>query len=146
MEPLENQRQIWQRVCSPEPPRERMDLRDLALRAGETEAALRRAAGQLAGSQRQQAITLAGGAGEEVAVLKGIHYLDTGETLRLKPVPAPGGSIRALLRECYFRCLRAQGEYTARTLEPRFGGTFQSLAQQNQLRCLALARLLGMLA
>lgn len=143
MDTLDNQRQIWQRVRSPEPPREGPDLRALALDAGQTEAALGRAAGFLGGSLRQQVLTLAREAGEEVAALRGIHWLSTGKSLPRKPLPVPEGNARELLRACYFRCLQAQGEYTARTLEPRFGGCFQRLAQQNQARCLAIARLLG---
>ena len=143
---FDNQQQIWQRVRNPEPPRVGPDLRSLALAAGETEAALRRAAANLGGSQRQQALTLAREAAEEVAALRGIHWLSTGKSLPRKPLPAPGGNARELLRLCYFQCLKAQGEYTARTLEPQFGGIFQSLARQNQARCLALARLLGEMA
>lgn len=143
---FDNQQQIWQRIRNPEPPREKLDLRSLVLAAGETEAALRRAAANLGGSQRQQALTLAREAAEEVAALRGIHWLSTGKSLPRKPLPAPGGNARELPRLCYFQCLKAQGEYTARTLEPQFGGIFQSLARQNQARCLALARLLGEMA
>lgn len=143
MDALDNQRQIWQRVRSPEPPREELDLRALALGARQTEAALGRAAVFLGGSLRQQVLTLARDTGEEEASLRGIHWLSTGKFLPHKPLPAPGGSARDLLRECYFRCLQAQGEYTARTLDPRFGGCFQRLAQQNQARCLAIVRILG---
>lgn len=140
---FDNQQQIWQRVRSPEPPRVGPDLNALALAAGETEAALRRAAANLGAGQRQQVLTLARETAEEVAALRGIHWLSSGKALPRKPVPAPNGNGRELLRLCYFRCLQAQGEYTARTLEPQFGGCFQSLAQQNQARCLAIARILG---
>ena len=140
---FDNQQQIWQRVRSPESPRVGPDLHALALAAGETEAALGRAAGYLGGSLRQQTLALAREAGEEVAALRGIHWLSSGKALPRKSMHAPGGNARELLRLCYFRCLQAQGEYTARTLEPQFGGIFQSLARQNQARCLAIARLLG---
>lgn len=140
---FDNQQQIWQRVRNPEPPRVGPDLHALTLAAGETEAALGRAAANLGGSQRQQVLSLARETGEEVAALRGIHWLSTGKSLPRKPLPAPGGNARELLRLCYFRCLQAQGEYTARTLEPQFGGIFQSLARQNQARCLAIARILG---
>lgn len=140
---FDNQQQIWQRVRSKEPPRVEPDLGSLVLAARETEAALRRAAGFLGGSQRQQVQALARDAAEEVAALRGIHWLSGGKALPHKPLPAPGGNAPELLRLCYFRCLKAQGEYTARTLEPQFGGCFQSLARQNQARCLALAAILG---
>ena len=140
---FDNQQQIWQRVRSPEPPRVGPDLHALVLAAGETEAALGRAAGYLGGSQRQQVLSLAREAAAEVAALRGIHWLSAGKDLPRKPLPAPGGNARELLRLCYFRCLKAQGEYTARTLEPQFGGCFQLLAQQNQARCLTIARILG---
>lgn len=143
---FDNQQQIWQRVRNPEPPRVGTDLRALALAAGETETALRRAAGYLGGSQRQQVLALAREASEEVAALRGIHWLSGGKDLPRKPLPAPGGNARELLRLCYFRCLQAQGAYTARALEPQFGGCFQSLAQQNGARCLAIARILGTMA
>lgn len=143
MEPFDNQNQIWQRVRGEGLPQARMDLRALALAAGETEGALRRAAGFFSGGQRQQLLTLARNTGEEVAVLRGIHWLSTGKALPFKRPPAPGGNARELLRFCYFRCLQAQGEYTARTLEPQFGGCFQSLARENQDRCLAIAAILG---
>lgn len=146
MEPLENQRQIWQRVRGGEPPAERLELRTLVLEAGETESALRRSAGFLNGGQRQQALALAARAGEEIAVLRGIHWLDTGSAFPYKLPPAPGESPPVLLRACYFRSLRAQSNYTARSLEPRFGGLFLLLAQRAQERCLAIARILGKMA
>lgn len=145
MEAMEKQQDIWQRVRGVQPPEGRVDLRALVLAAGETEAALRRAAA-MAGSQRQLLLPLAAGAGEEVATLRGIHWLDTGKNLPRKPIPAPGGTARELLRLSYFRSLRAQGEYTARALEPQFGGVFQSLARQAETRCQTIARILGGMA
>lgn len=145
MEMKNDPQAIWQRVRPAQPPGERLDLRALALAAGETEAALRRASA-LAGSRRQQLLALAAGAAEEVATLRGIHWLDTGKDLPRKPLPPSEGSARELLRLCYFRSLRAQGEYTARALEPQFGGVFQSLSQQAGARCLAIARILGSMA
>lgn len=145
MDILDNQQQIWQRVHNSEPPRERLDLRALALGAGETEAALRRAAGSLGGNQRQQVLALAREMAEETAALRGIHWLSGGKTLPHKPLPALKGNAPELLRLCYFRCLQAQGEYTARALESQFGGCFQRLAQQSGTRCLAIARILGTL-
>lgn len=139
----DNQAAIWQRVRGVQPPEAGLDLRALILAAGETEAALRRAAAMAGGTQRQQLLTLAGGAGEEVAALRGIHWLDTGKNLPRKSLPAPGGTIRELLRLSYFWSLRARGEYTARGLEPQFGGVFQSLARQIESRCQAIARILG---
>lgn len=145
MEPMNDQQAIWQRVRSFQTPESRLDLRALVLAAGETEAALRRAAA-LAGGQRQLLQALAAGAAEEVATLRGIHWLDTGKDLPRKPLSPPGGTARELLRRSYFQSLKAQGEYTARALENQFGGVFQSLAQQMGARCQAIARILGTMA
>lgn len=145
MESMKDQQAIWQRVRSVQPPESRLDLQALVLAALETEGTLRRAAA-MAGSGRQQILALAAGAGEEVATLRGIHWLDTGKDLPRKPLSPPGGTVRELLRRSYFQSLKAQGEYTARALEPQFGGVFQSLAQQTGPRCLAIARILGTMA
>lgn len=143
MESLDNQQQIWQRVRKNWQPEQGLDLRALILSAGETEVALRRTAGLLGGAQRQQVLALAIGAAEEVSILRGIYRLDTGKILPFKPQSPSGGSALTLLRECYFRSLKTQREYMARTLEPQFGGIFQSLAQRMGDRCQAIARILG---
>lgn len=145
MESMKDQQAIWQRVRGSQPPESRLDLQALVLTAVETEGALRRAAA-MSGAARQQILTLAAGAGEEVATLRGIHWLDTGNDLPRKPLPPPGGTVREALRRSYFRSLKAQGEYAARALEPQFGGVFQALAQQMGNRCQAIARILGTMA
>ncbi len=77
------------------------------------------------------------------ACLKGIYRMRTGT--RCSPrLPKPFREKPALtLQRCYDRELRRATQYTAESVDPRFGQSFARMAQQEQEHCRILLELLG---
>ena len=80
-----------------------------------------------------------------LACLKGIYILSTGEQPSIpvqQPSPAP---VDALLRRCYSREIRCAALYEEKSTDPEYGPVFAQLAQQERRHCQMLAELIGRL-
>ncbi len=79
---------------------------------------------------------------EILQTVRGLGKL-AGEPPASTGAPMARGEERALLRGCYHRCARLQGEFLGRGALPQWGLVFQALADREAEQCLLLARLLG---
>ncbi len=138
------QRQVWQRVFAQRSPK-REDLRPLLLSAMESAAVFRYLAAALTGEGREQARALQRSQMETVSCLRGLQALSGGAGAFPKVLPQPKEPANRLLEKAFYRGKNAMTEYTARSLDSDFGMVFHCLAQQEEMRCAAIARLLGSL-
>lgn len=136
----EVEQQVWQRVRGEQP--ENSQLKALAMDSQEAGAMYRQLLKSRVESHRELGKYLLRAEGEILATLKGLHYLQTGEPLKLPMAASVGVDSKGLVRR-YHMSQRKVAEFAARSAEPEWGCVFRSLAQRQETECELLCRLLG---
>ena len=134
---------VWKRVTAG-PDHSALESSGSLLRtAGELAAAYQRLSSRLTGRSRILAQELLAEERSVEAALRGIAVLSgqSGEQVKLW-APEIKNS-RKLLEHCYHKTLLCHREFTARSLDPEFGGIFRLLSEQEIRQCLRIAQLLG---
>lgn len=78
-----------------------------------------------------------------VACLRGIYTLITGQKASLSPPPVSREPADRILRRCYGREIRCLAGFEARTAHPEYGAVFARLAEQKREHCMLLLQLIG---
>jgi len=151
----EQVRKIWQRVQSgaayqPTSAPVSMEdskatMRGLILRELEIKSCLIQLSGMFSGKNAAVLRQLARQTQSHAAILRGICAISEGNTPPLRSGKPAAASTGALLRRCYGQILQSLSEYESRSLDPRFGSTFQKLTEQKNHHCRILLALLGSL-
>ena len=142
----DREKRVWQRVMADQPDPAQTCLKALAMasaQAAETYRALQQSS---RGISRELAQRLWEGEQQTLRSLRGLQWMQTGETLKLTPMPHQGQVNRRLRVRLYHTTRRDLTEYMARSAEGEWGCVFQDLARCRQEQCTLLCRLIGIMA
>lgn len=137
----EMEQRVWQRVIGPKEPENR-ELRQLAMEAQQAAAEYRHLLRSKVESQRELGRQLLKAEQENLSCLKGLHYLQTGSTMKLPMAGAGSWDARGMVRR-YHISRRTMAEYMARSAEAEWGCVFLAMAKRQEQQCDRLAQLLG---
>ena len=137
----EMEQRVWNRVMGQKEVQNR-ELKELAMEAQQAAAEYRYLLRSKQESHRELGRQLLKAEQENLACLKGLHYLQTGIAMRL-PMASPGvWDIKRMVRR-YHVSRRTLAEYMARTAESEWGTVFLAMAKRQEGQCDRIARLLG---
>jgi len=137
----EMEQRVWQRVMGEKEP-ENTDLRQLAITSQEAVAEYRQLLRSKVESHRDLGKKLLSGEQENLACLKGLHQLQTGNSMKLPILQPKSVDVKTLVRR-YHSARRCMAEYTARSAEAEWGCVFLAMARRQEMQCALLAQLLG---
>lgn len=138
----EMEQRVWQRVMGEKRQQEDNSLKTLAMASVEAMGACRHLQRSAVENQRELGRKLYAAEAENLACLKGLHYLQTGSPMKL-PKPAPRQLDTRQLVRLYHSARRRLTEYTARSAEAEWGCIFLAMAKRQEQQCDILAQLLG---
>ena len=137
------EQRVWQRVLGQQEIPQSAGLKALAMEAREAAREYRQLSRVCRGKQQILAKELWEAEEEAMEMLRGLHYLQTGETLRLpEPVGTGAAGKRGLMKR-YHETRRRGTEFLSRSGEPEWGQVFQKLAKGQEEQCARIAALLG---
>ena len=137
----EEEQRVWQRVMDRDQP-EQSGLRQLAIQTQQAASQYRRLLKSRVESHRELGKQLMSTELENLAALKGLHYMQTGKSLKLPPQTPMMWDTRQLQGQ-YHIARRMLSEYTARSAEPEWGCIFLAMAKRQEQQCDRLCRLMG---
>lgn len=137
----EMEQRVWQRVMGQKEPENR-ELKQLAMEAQQAAAEYRHLLRSKVESQRELGRQLLTAEQENLACLKGLHYLQTGVPMKLPPANGMNWDAKAMVRR-YHLSRRSLAEYMARSAEAEWGCVYQAMAKRQEKQCDRLAQLLG---
>ena len=79
----------------------------------------------------------------QIACLKGICTMCTGQAPLIKAVQPPSAPAPQLLRQCYGRQLRCLARYEGAVGDPEYGHVYKGMAEQDRRHCREILKLLG---
>ena len=139
----QREQQIWQRVLGDQTCQQETDLKTLALNSVETVAQLRQFLRSASPKERELLKELVEEEKRNLACIKGLNYLQTGQQIRLLSFPPTEPAQKRQLVKRYHCARRAMAEYTARSAESEWGCVFRDMAQRQERQCALLAQLIG---
>ena len=137
------EQQVWQRVLGQQEIQQTTGLKALAMEAREAAREYRQLSRVCRGKQQTLARALWEAEEEAMEMLRGLHYLQTGETLRLPEPVGTGAAGKRSLMKRYHETRRRAAEYLSRSGEPEWGQVFRILAKGQEDQCARIAGLLG---
>lgn len=137
----EEEQRVWQRVMDRDQP-EHSGLRQLAIQAQQAASQYRRLLKSRVESHRELGKQLLATELENLAALKGLHYMQTGKSLKLPAQTPMMWDTKQILGQ-YHIARRMLSEYTARSAEPEWGCVFLAMAKRQEQQCDRLCRLMG---
>ena len=139
MEDLEQR--VWQRVKGHQEP-ENSDLKQLAMESQQAAAEYRNLLRSKLESHREFGRQLLKAEQENLAALKGLYFLQTGNAMRLPMESGMHWDTKKMVRR-YHMSRRTLAEYMARSAEPEWGCVYLAMAKRQEQQCDRLAQLLG---
>ena len=137
----EMEQRVWQRVMA-QPQQGVSNLKTLAIDTQEALGEYRQLLKAKVESIREVGRQLLKAEQENLACLRGLHYLQTGEQMKLPMTGSMPMDIKRMVRR-YHSARRQLMEYTARSAEPEWGCVFQAMAKRQEGQCDRLCQLLG---
>ena len=137
----EMEQRVWQRVMQ-QPQAETSPLKAIAVEVQEAVGEYRQLLKSRVESHRELGRRLLAAEQENLACLRGIHYLQTGEPMKLPMVNTIPVDLRRFVRR-YHSARKLLTEFTARSAEPEWGCVFCEMARRQQMQCDRLCQLVG---
>ena len=137
----EEEQRVWQRVMDRDQP-EQSGLRQLAIQTQQAASQYRKLLKSRVESHRELGKQLMSTELENLAALKGLHYMQTGKVLKLPAQTPMMWDTKQILGQ-YHIARRMLSEYTARSAEPEWGCVFLAMAKRQEQQCDRLCRLMG---
>ena len=137
----EEEQRVWQRVMDRDQP-DQSGLRQLAIQTQQAASQYRRLLKSRVESHRELGKQLLATELENLAALKGLHYMQTGKVLKLPAQTPMMWDTKQILGQ-YHIARRMLSEYTARSAEPEWGCVFLAMAKRQEQQCDRLCRLMG---
>ena len=137
----EMEKRVWQRVMA-QPRQEASNLKTLAIDTQEALGEYRQLLKAKVESIREVGRQLLKVEQENMACLRGLHYLQTGEQMKVSMGNLFPVDLKRMVRR-YHSARRQLMEYTARSAEPEWGCVFQAMAKRQEGQCDRLCQLLG---
>ena len=137
----EMEKRVWQRVMQQTQP-ENTALKSLAIESQEAMTEYRQLLKAKVESVREVGRQLLKAEQENMACLRGLHYLQTGEQMKVSMGNLFPVDLKRMVRR-YHRARRQLMEYTARSAEPEWGCVFQAMAKRQEGQCDRLCQLVG---
>jgi hypothetical protein len=135
------ERSVWQRV-RPEMQTENATLKVLAMETQQAIGEYRQLLKSRVESHRELGRRLLASEQENMACLQGLHYLQTGEPMKLpmtNPIPV---DVKRMVRR-YHSARKMLGEYMAGSAQPEWGVVYQAMAKRQEKQCDWLCQLVG---
>ena len=137
----EMEKRVWQRVMQQTQP-ENTALKSLAMESQEAMTEYRQLLKAKVESIREVGRQLLKAEQENMACLRGMHYLQTGEPMKLPMVSALPADLKRMVRR-YHSGRRIWLEYVSRSAEPEWGTVFGEMAKRQEQQCDRLCQLVG---
>ena len=137
----EMEQRVWQRVMQ-QPQAEASPLKAIAVEVQAAVAEYRQLLKSRVESHRELGKRLLTAEQENLACLRGLHYLQTGESMKLPMVNAMPVDLHRFVRR-YHNTRKLLTEFTARSAEPEWGCVFCEMASRQQMQCDRLCQLVG---
>ena len=135
------EQRVWQRVMQPGQ-QTQTDLKPLAMESQGAMAEYRQLLKSRVESIRELGRQLVKTEQENLANLRGLHYLQTGEPMKLPMVSALPADLKRMVRR-YHSSRRIWLEYVSRSAEPEWGTVYGEMAKRQEQQCDRLCQLLG---
>lgn len=137
----EMEQRVWQRVMGERNHQDR-ELKTLAMEAQEAISQYRMLQKSRMESHRELGRKLYAAEWENLACLKGMHYLQTGTVMKLMIAPVLPLDAKQVMRRYHAAC-RTLAEYTSRSAQQEWGTVFRAMADRQAGQCDRLCQLLG---
>ena len=137
----EMEQRVWQRVIQ-QPQAESPSMKAMAMEAQEAIGEYRQLLKSRVESHRELGRRLLAAEQENLAALRGLHYLQTAESLKLpmgNPIPV---DCKRMVRR-YYKTRKMLTEYMARSAESEWGCVFGAMAKRQEKQCDWLCQLVG---
>ena len=135
------EQRVWQRVMQ-QPQAEASPLKAIAVEVQAAMAEYRQLLKSRVESHRELGKRLLTAEQENLACLRGLHYLQTGEPMKLPMVSALPADLKRMVRR-YHSSRRIWLEYVSRSAEPEWGTVYGEMAKRQEQQCDRLCQLLG---
>ena len=137
----EMEQRVWNRVMQPTQT-EWSSLKAIAMNAQEAIGEYRQLLKSRVESHRELGRRLLASEQENLAALRGLHYLQTAEVLKL-PMGNPISVDCKRVTHRYYKARKMLTEYMARSAEPEWGCVFGAMAKRQEKQCDWLCQLVG---